>query len=31
MHLSKGTQVCSNQDFMMYFHRIILMSFWVVM
>ena len=30
MHLSKVTQVCSNQGCMTYFHRIMLMSFWVV-
>ena len=30
MHVSKVTQVCSNQGCMTYFHWIMLMSFWVV-
>ena len=30
MHVSKFTQVCSNQGCMTYFHWIMLMSFWVV-
>ena len=30
MHLSKVAQVCSNQCCMMYFHRIMQMSFWIV-
>ena len=29
MHRSKVTQVCSNQGCMAYFHRIMLMNFWV--
>ena len=31
MHLSKDTQVCSNQGFMTYFYRNMLMRFWLVM
>ena len=30
IHLRKVTQVCLNQGCMTYFHRIMLMSFWVV-
>ena len=30
IHLSKVSQVCSNQDCMTYFHWSMLMSFWVV-